>query len=431
LGIATVGRACLIPQSLIIQEAQMPDKNQLDRRGFLARTARNSLGLGMGVALPTSSILGADGKIRVGLIGSGGRGQFLLQTFTDAGAEVCGVSDVYQPHLQDGLQKAAPQAKSYQDYRRLLEDKSLEAVIVATPDHWHAQMVIDAVSAGKDVYVEKPLCHSIDEGFRVVEAVRSSNRVVQVGTQRRSYGIYREAKSLLDSGKLGPVRLVTTWWLNYQNSLNTSPLKGELDWKQWLGSAPARPLDPVRFHNWYYFFDYSGGMLVGQGAHVIDAIHWFMNSTFPSAVTCTAGQLHVTGAEVPETTVINVEYPEDFLATVTIGYQAMEYSRNNDQLKQFHGDKARLDMGRESYALYLKSRETVLRPEVEKKQFGTFDGATREHVLNFLDCIRTRQNPHATVEIGLHASVVLCLAMESLQSGHRIRWDAANRKIIR
>lgn len=408
----------------------MPDKNQLNRRGFLGRTARNSLGIGLGAALRKSSILGINEKIRAGLIGSGGRGQFLMQTFMEAGAEVCAVSDVYQPNLQSGLQKAASQAKSYKDYRRLLEDKSLEAVIVATPDHWHAQMVIDAVSAGKDVYVEKPLCHTIDEGFRVVDAVKRSNRVVQVGTQRRSYGIYREAKSLLDSGKLGPVRLVTAWWLNYQNSLNTPPLKGELDWKQWLGPAPSRPLDPVRFHNWYYFFDYSGGMLVGQGAHVIDAIHWFMNSTFPAAVTCTAGQVHIKGAEVPETTVINIEYPEDFLATVTIGYQAMEYSRNNDQLKQYHGDKARLDMGRESYALYLKSRETILRPDAEKQQFGTFDGATREHVLNFLECMRTRQNPHATVEMGFHASLVLCLAMESLRTGRRIRWDAANRKTI-
>ncbi len=408
----------------------MIESHNLNRRHFLKSTAGNSLGIGLGLAYRVSSILGANEKIRVGLIGSGGRGQFLMQTFTDAGAEVCAVSDVYQPNLQAGLQKAAPRAKSFKDYRRLLDDKSLDAVIVATPDHWHAQMVIDAISAGKDVYVEKPLCHTIEEGFRVIDAVRKSNRVVQVGTQRRSYGIYRESKSLLDSGKLGPIRLVTTWWLNYQNSLNTTPLEGELDWKQWLGPAPARPLDPVRFHNWYYFFDYSGGMLVGQGAHVIDTIHWFMNSTFPAAVTCTAGQVHIKGAEVPETTVINIEYPEDFLATVTIGYQAMEYARNNDQLMQFHGDKARLDMGRESSALYLKSQETILRPEVEKQQFGTFDGATREHVLNFLDCLQTRQNPHTTVEMGFHASLVLCLAMESLRTGHRVRWDAANRQAV-
>jgi predicted dehydrogenase len=402
----------------------------LDRRCFLSQTARNSLGVGLGVALNKRAILGANEKIRVGLIGSGGRGQFLIKAFAEAGAEVCAVCDVYPPNLQAGIQQAAPPAKSYQNYRLLLQDKTLDAVIVATPDHWHAQMVIDAVSAGKDVYVEKPLCHKIDEGFRVMDAVKSSNRIVQVGTQRRSYEIYREAKSLLDSGKLGTVRLVTTWWLNYQNSLNSSPLQGDLDWKQWLGSAPSRPLDPVRFHNWYYFYDYSGGMLVGQGAHVIDAIHWFMNSTVPTAVTCSAGQVHIKGAEVPETTVITIEYPEDFLATVTIGYQTMEYSRNNDQLMQFHGDKARLDMGRESYALYLKSRGTILRPDAEKQQFGTFDGATTDHIINFLESIRTRQNPHATVEKGFHTSLVLCLAIESLRTGRRVRWDAANRKAL-
>jgi predicted dehydrogenase len=408
----------------------MSHAKAMNRRRFLNRGAQAVTALGLRAVLPKGSVLGANDQIRVGLIGSGGRGQFLLKVFQEAGAAVAAVSDVYQPNLQAGMEQAGPQAKSWGDYRRLLEDKSLDAVIVATPDHWHARMVIDAVSAGKDVYVEKPLCHAISEGFDVIKKVRELKRIVQVGTQRRSYPIYREAKAIVDSGKLGPVRLVTAWWLNHQSSLNSSPLKGELDWKQWLGPAPYRPLDPLRFHNWYYFSDYSGGMLVGQGAHVVDTIQWFLNSSYPEAVTCNAGRIHIEGAEVPETTVVNVEYPEDYLATMTVGYSAMEYSRNNDQLKQFHGEKARLDMSRESFALYLKSKEKVLKPEIEKQVWGTFDSATLDHVRNFLECMRTRQDPNTPVEMGHSASVVLCLALESLRSGRRIRWDAAKRQVL-
>ena len=195
----------------------------------------------------------------------------------------------------------------------------------------------------------------------------------------------------MDSGRLGKVRLVTAWWMNNQASLRKDPLGGQLDWKEWLGSAPQRPLDPTRFFSWYYFYDYSGGMMIGQGAHIIDAVAWFMNSTYPSAVNCSAGQVHLEGAEIPETTIMNVEYPEDYVVTFTVGYKAMRYAANNDQLKQFHGEQARFDMARESFALYPQSRETEMKTDLEKRQFGTFDGATRTHIANFLDCVRSRK----------------------------------------
>jgi predicted dehydrogenase len=408
----------------------MKDATGRNRRRFLSQSTKGGLGLAFASSVLPRRVVGAEEKVGVGVIGSGGRGQFLMKIFHDLGAELKGVCDVYKPNLMAGLQLADPSARPCGDYRRLLDDKTVQAVIIATPDHWHARMTIDAVHAGKDVYVEKPLCHTVDEGFRVMEAVNSSKRIVQVGTQRRSYPIFQEGKKIMDSGKLGDVRLVTAWWLNHQSSLRQAPLQGDLDWKQWLGPAPQRPLDPLRFHNWYYFYDYSGGMLVGQGAHVVDAIHWFMNATYPEAVNCSAGRAHLPGAEIPETTVMNIEYPEDFLVTFTVGYKAMEYARNNDQLKQFHGDKARLDMARESYALYPKTRERVMKPELEKQEFGTFDGASRDHILNFLDCVRTRKTPNATVEMSHHTNVVLCMAIESLRKGCRVRWDSANRKIV-
>ena len=340
---------------------------------------------------------------------------------------MAGVCDVYEPNLQKGLQAASTGAKAYDNYKRVLEDRGIDVVVVATPDHWHAQMVIDAVEAGKDVYVEKPMTHNIDDGFRVIEAVRRTKRVVQVGMQRRSFDLFQEGKGLMD--RLGEVRLVNAWWLNNQKSLSQSQLAGKLDWNQWLGSAPRRHMDATRFFNWYYFWDYSGGLMVGQAAHVIDAIHWFMNSSYPVAVTCAGGRVNLECAEIPETTSMAIEYPENYLAVFTVGYKAMRYAPANDQMKQFHGSKARLDMGREGYALYPQSDAPEMYASVEKKQPGTFEGATRAHIRNFMECVRSRRDPNATVEMGQQTSVVLAMAIEGLRTGRRMKWNAAARKV--
>ncbi|PYT28886.1 MAG: hypothetical protein DMG57_13375 [Acidobacteria bacterium] len=388
----------------------------MHRRVFLLSTAASAL-----------QITGASDRLRAAIIGSGGRGRFLTANFKELGVDMAAVCDVYEPNLQAGLKAASTGAKAYDNYKRVLEEPSIEAVVVATPDHWHAQMVIDAVEAGKDVYVEKPMAHKIDEGFRVIEAVRRTRRVVQEGMQRRSFDLFQEGKELM--GQVRDVRLVNAWWLNNQRSLKQAPLQGRLDWNQWLGSAPRRELDPTRFFNWYYFWDYSGGLMVGQAAHVIDAIHWFMNSTYPVAVTCAGGRVNLEGAEVPETTSMAIEYPENYLAVFTVGYKSMHYAGINDQMKQFHGSNARLDMGRESYALYPESQAEVLEASVQKRRPGSFDGATRAHIRNFVECIRTRHDPNTTVEMGQQTNVVLAMAMEALRSGRRMKWNESERRM--
>lgn len=366
--------------------------------------------------------------VRVGLIGAGGRGKLLTAEFKEVGAQVAAVCDVYRPNLEAGLQVASTGAASYTDYRRLLDNKALNAVIIATPDHWHARMVIDAVEAGKDVYVEKPMCHEIPEGFAMVEAVRRTKRIVQVGTQRRSMPLFQEIKGIVASDRLGEVRLVTSQWLNHQAGLRQAQLQGELDWRSWLGSSPQRELDPTRFFNWYYYWDYSGGLLIGQAAHMVDSIQWLMGSSIPSAVTCSGGEVNLKPAEIPETASVILEYPENFLATFTIGYKAMRYHTHNDQLAQYHGSKARLDVGRESYTLWPEQRTLVMKPETGKDEPRAFDAATRAHIRNFLECIRSRNQPNAPVEEGLKTAVALCMTLESLQKGRRVRWNAAGRR---
>jgi predicted dehydrogenase len=322
------------------------------------------------------------------------------------------------------LKAASTGAAGTGDYRRLLDDKSLDAVIVATPDHWHAKMTIDAVEAGKDVYVEKPLAHSIAEGAKIVEAVRRTRRVVQCGMQRRSAEMFLEAKKVMDSGSLGRVRLVTSWWMNGQTRLREDSLAtGDLDWKMWLGPAPQRPEDARRFFNWYWYEEYSGGLLIGQAAHVVDAIQWMMNSRRPVAVTCTGVPPELSGVDMPLTATIAIEYPEEYLATFTLGYSAMRYNWTNDQMKQFHGNKARFDVGRESYALYPESSAVDMKPSLEKRQPKSFSFSTLAHIRNFFECVRTRKDPNAPVEAGQSTNIVLCMAMQSLRSGKRLAWD--------
>jgi predicted dehydrogenase len=389
-------------------------------------TRRNFL---MTTAAAQGRIRGANDRIRVGIIGPGGRGRYLMGEFKEFGAELPAVCDVYQANLEAGLKIASAGAEQYKDYRKLLENKSLDAVIVSTPDHWHAQMVIDAVHAGKDVYVEKPMAHKIEEGFAIIDAVRKTKRVVQVGTQRRSAELFLEGKRIMDSGQLGEVHLVTSQWMNYTGRVRAPKLQGELDWKAWQGSAPKHELDPMRYFNWYYYFDYSGGLIVGQAAHIVDCIQWYMNSNGPLAVTCSGLPADLPGVEVTNTASILMEFPQNYLATFTLGYKSMTYNAANDQLKQFHGTKARFDVGREFYSLWPQSTAVDMKPSVARKEPGSFGRAAPSHIRNFLECIRSRKDPNAPVEAGQATSIVLCMAMQSLREGRRLKWNAAARKV--
>ena len=381
-------------------------------------------------AASAAAVRGANERVRGAVIGSGGRGRLLTGEFKEIGVEMAAVCDVYKTNLEAGLKAASTGAKGYSDYRRVLDDKSLDVVVVSTPDHWHAQMVIDAVHAGKDVYVEKPMVHTPEEGYRVIEAVRKTKRIVQVGTQRRSFPLFQEAKGILGSGEVGDVRLVNGWWYNHQTSVRQGNFQGEIDWKAWLGTAPKRDADPARFFNWYYYWDYSGGLMIGQAAHIVDSIQWLMNSGIPSAVVVGGGKPNLAGVEVPETTTMCLEYPENYLATFTVGYKAMRYSGTLDQLVQYNGSKARFDVGRESYALYREDPKAIeLKAVKQKVEPGTFNSATRMHIRNLLECVKSRQEPNAPVEAGHATSVALCMAMEALRRGVRARWNEGQKRI--
>lgn len=370
--------------------------------------------------------------VNLGVIGSGGRGTFVMTVFQkNPDVRVRAICDVYEPNLENAISvaaKAGPAPQAYRNYRQLLEDKPVDAVLIATPEHWHARMVLDALAAGKDVYVEKPLCHTPEEGIELIDAEKRSKSIVQVGMQRRSYDLYLEGRKIVAAGTLGNVRMVRSWWLNnYLGSQPVTKLDGKLDWDEWQGPAPRRPFDPDRFKNWREYSDYSGGILADQGAHVFDGIHLLMGAGYPSAVNASAGRPHRAGFDMPESVVAIAEYPQDFIGVFSINYAAMRYKTRNDQLNQLDGDKARMDIGREECKVYEQGAEDE--PSISKASAYGFGHATDVHVRNFLDCVRTRQRPTAPMEIAFHAALVVQMANIALRRGRKARWNAGARKV--
>jgi predicted dehydrogenase len=384
-----------------------------------------------GSSMLVASAVPSD-QLILGVIGSGGRGIAVMKTFqSHPDVKVGGICDVYEPNLDQAISEAAKggsQPKAYHHYNDLLANKDIHAVLIATPEHWHCQMVLDAMAAGKDIYVEKPLCHTPDEGRTLVQAEKNSKCIVQVGMQRRSYDLYLAARGVLASGILGRVRMVRSWWLNnYLKTQRVTSLEGKLDWDQWQGPAERRPFDPDRFRNWREYSEYSGGIVADQGAHVFDGIHMLMNAGYPSAVNSSAGRIHKQWIDTPESVVVIAEYPEDFVAVFSINYAAMRYQPRNDQLTQFDGDQGRLDIGREDFKLFRLGEED--QPEKTQQSQSGFGHATELHVANFLECVKTRQTPTAPVQLGLQAALVIQMANLSRKQGRRLCWNAKTQTV--
>ncbi len=372
-------------------------------------------------------------RVVLGLIGAGSRGSFVMTVFQkDPSVHVGAICDVYEPHLEAALSRAAQhgtQPRAYRNYKELLANKDIQAVLIGTPEHWHAQMVLDALAAGKDVYVEKPLCRTPEEGVALVNAERSSKQIVQVGMQRRSYDLYLQGRDIVASGALGNVRMIRSWWLNnYLAAREPEKLEGVLDWEQWQGPTKQRvPVNADLFHNWRNDRDYAGGIVADQGAHVYDGVHLLMSASYPLAVTAAAGKPHRPGFDTPESVVVTAEYPEDFIAVFTINYAAMKYRSLNDQMNHLDGDRARMDIGREECRVFNQGAEDA--PYTVKRSAKGFGWATDLHVQNFIHCVRTRQRPTAPMVLGFQAALVVQMANLSLQNGRRIRWNAHQQRV--
>lgn len=385
----------------------MPDTTPTSttRRSFVAAAAAAPL-------FVPSSAFGANDRLAFGLIATGGRGRYLQQKFLTLGAECVAVCDVYEPNLQ-AARKLSPQAKPYGDYRELLGQSGMDAVVIASPDHQHWPMLKASLDAKKDVYLEKPLSHSMEESQEMIRAVRAARQVVQVGMQRRSAPALIKAQQLVASGKLGRITMVKPQWhWNVARPLNNTPLPGNLDWKGFLGPAAERPVEPQRFRSWRYFFDYSGGNMTDQGTHLMDVVQWFTKNNPPSSAIAHGYVANMKGSEHPDVFSAIFEFP-NLMATWTLNY---DNAYQNGWSILFQGDEATLLLDEEGYKLYREPWPKNQEP-AEKVDAPV---PVEAHIQNFMDCVKSRQEPNCPVEIAAAAVTGPQMANKAWRSGTRI-----------
>ncbi|MBI1898090.1 MAG: Gfo/Idh/MocA family oxidoreductase [Acidobacteria bacterium] len=413
------------------------------RRAFLATAASYS------------RILGANERVQVGFIGYGLIGAQHVHDFKNQkDAELAAMCEVYQPRLEQGVAACGGRAKAYRDFRKLLDDKEIQAVVVSTPDHWHALMTMMACAAGKDVYVEKPMTLFVQEGRWMTQVARRHKRVVQVGTQQRSGRHYQKARDLIRAGYIGKVHSVRMGAFRnimpgFGSPADTAAPSG-FDYDLWLGPAPKRPYNPHRgIYHFRWFWDYSGGQMTNLGAHSIDVAQWYMNAKGPRAVSSMGGRFALEdNGETPDTQDAIYQYPG--WTAVWSHREAGTGSRSGSGL-EFYGTKGSLTISRGGFRILADERiepanaipqfrghaaggprrsESKPEPWLQTMQErGSSDEQFDLHVRNFLDCIRTRQQPIADVEDGHRVAAACHLGNLSLRLGRSLHWDAGKEQI--
>lgn len=402
----------------------------IDRRRFLTTASAGAF---------ASRVLGANDRVILGAIGLGRQGTSDLRGFLKhPDVSVAALCDVYQPNL-DAAAKLAPAAQRLSDFRRVLDNKEIDAVLVATPDHWHPLMTILACQAGKDVYVEKPASVVVAEGRRMVEAARKHKRVVQVNTQQHSGAHFRRAVEIIHSGVLGKIAHVRAW--HYGNEFpngigqasDSEPPAG-LDWDLWLGPSPRVPFNanrfgvaPNRWSTFRYFWDYGGGFMTDMGVHAFDVIHWAMKATAPVTISASGGKFGLDdNRETPDVLQVTFDYP---------GFVCVYESRLLNG-RPLNGRASGIDFHGVNGTLTVSPSGFEVTPE-RGQQFpgaGSIEKASgdqlADHTRNFLDCIKSRGMPVCDIEVGHRATSVCLLGNISYRSGNRIRWDAKIERIL-
>jgi predicted dehydrogenase len=387
---------------------------------------------GAATALSRSRIAGAGERVGVGIIGCGGKGQALWKNFlARPDVQPIAVADVYQPFLDKGVAMTEGHAAAHRDFRRVLEDKNVEAVVIATPDHWHALMAVMACRAGKDVYVEKPLSLTVSEGRAMVRAARQHRRVVQVGSQQRSGAHYARVLQMVREGQIGKLHHVSVGFTrNVLPGFKPKDLpvdEHNLDWEMWLGPAPKVAFDPFRcIYNFRWFWDYSGGQMTNFGAHHLDIARWVIGAAAPTTVAGFGGRYEIKdGGQTPDVQEVLYEFPE-----CVVTWTARELNKGDRAWDiEFHGTRGTLAVSRSGWKLTPESRgeekDAAAPPQQDKG--SDLDHA---HIANFIECVRSRAKPNADVEEG-HRSATMCHLGNIATRLHRsLRWDAEKEIVV-
>jgi predicted dehydrogenase len=413
----------------------------LTRRDF-ARTA----GL---TAAGYSRILGANDRVRLGYIGLGNRGDQVHDGFLEHGdQQTAAVCDLRDDYMDFAIKKSRANPVKYRDYRKMLDDKGVDAVVISTPDHWHALQTIQACDAGKDVYVEKPLSLTVKEGRRMVEAVRRNKRVSQVGINRRSAAFLREAAEFVRGGGIGQVTVARSYHImnSFPNGIGdppNAPAPSAAEWDAWLGPAPKVPYNRNRaYYNFRWFYDYSGGQLTNFGVHYIDTIRWCLGLEHPKAVVALGGKYAVKdNREIPDTLEVIWEFEPGALAMFAQynangapgNIQGADIElRGTKGTMYLHGNRwevvpervtemtsfARTPLDRVAERSYNPSRKPAMEGRSAK---GSTD--TAFHARNFLDCVKSRALCNCDIEIGHRSTVATLIANIAHRQKKYLVWD--------
>jgi predicted dehydrogenase len=428
-------------------------KNEVSRRDF----SRAALATAAAAAMPAPAsgrVVGANDRVNLGCIGVGNRGVQVLNAFcAHSDARVVALADVYEPYLQGAYDRIDPCFKDlgkrvptrqpdfggpverFKDFRRLLDRKDIDAVIIATPDHWHALQATMACAAGKDVYVEKPLSVTVREGRRIVEAARKHDRVVQVGTQRRSSGLYARLAEVVKSGALGKVTGLRACYASNMTpngiglSPDSAPPEG-LDWDFWLGPRPARPFNeellPYKFRWWHLY----SSQMANWGVHYFDVMRWMVGEEAPTSLSAHGGVFAVKDARtIPDTAEVIFELPSGRLMTFGT-YEANGYNGLKSGEIELRGTLGTVHAGINRFEITPERGGQFQDPTPRRKAQVETETITNEeldqaHARDFLDCLKSRRRPNADVEVGHRSTTFALLANIALATRSRLDWDAA------
>lgn len=398
--------------------------DDLSRREFLGHSAKNAVGVATGAVVlsPRGSIRSPNERVSIGVVGVRQRGRQLassLASRSDVDVPVlCDVDESVSAAAGRDVSEAQgwrPDLES--DFRRLLDRPGLDAVVIAVPDHWHAQMTRLACEAEKDVYVEAPVSRTIAEACEMIETVNQTGRVVQSGLQQRSGFHYQSAIDFIHDGGLGRVRMARAWTVHRGKPIgiqSDAALPSHVDYQQWLGPAPSRPFNPNRFHqNWRWFWDYGSGALGHWGVHMLDVARWGLGLDLPERISATGGSYHFhDDRESPDTLCVQFQYP-----SATLLWEHRLWSTRGPEGRStgtaFYGELGTLVVDRGGWKVYD-------RREAPGGDGGPLDA---EHLGNFVDCLRSRQSPVADIRVGATSSVLCHLGNLAFRLGRELVFD--------
>ena len=396
------------------------------RRNFIGKVAT-----GLAGTLAASNVLGAGERVRLGVIGMGARGTELLrEALACPNTECLGIADVYTKRLEEA-QAMAPSAKGFLDFRRLLDDRSLDAVLIATPPHLHAEQFVASLEAGKHVYQERTMAFTVEDAKRMRAAhQRTGNLAVQVGHQTCSSGQVDDAATFLQPELMGKITGIRAHF--YRNTPHGKPqwarpvypdmTPDNIAWESFLGGAPKREFDPNRFQNWRLFLDYSGGSVTENLSTQLAFWYKLLGLQIPGAVTMAGGlYLWKDGREVPDTIHVSLEHHEEMLVSWDSGF-------GNNQLgvaEEVLGTNGAISKGQQ----IRYTPQKVNRPGANE-MMGTARTEPRAHMQNFLETIRGRQETNCPFEVGFRVSIACRMALESYFQQRTVLWDAAREEIV-